>query len=139
MMNQRLETIQNQIHQCEKLLHVYQNEHRLLMSDECRRLEDVSPIVEMKLRLMRTFDLQQQFIATQDSQGQATDSASRGLLRELARRIEQLLVIDRENEILIRRLLSTERGRSERGQGARRQGGPDPLPRSVSAHEAAHA
>lgn len=137
-MKQRLETIQDQIHQCDKLLHVYQNEHRLLLSDDCSQLSDVAPIVEMKLRLMRTFNLQQQLISTLHCEHAAADADSRDLLRELARRIEQLLIIDRENEILLRQLLTSEKSRAARRRSPRPSPA-EPRPAPSAPREAAHA
>ena len=138
-MKDHLQNIRNQIHQCEKLLHVYQKEHRLLLSDDCQDLSDMSPIVEMKMRLMRTFDLQQKFITTLESETDAVDIESRELLRELSRRIEQLLVLDRENELLLRRLLHAESNRDTRVPAYRTDAVAGSRSSRSKKHEAAHA
>ena len=70
-------------------------------------MSDVLPILQLKQRMAVAVGQQQKLLteANAHTHQPNQDTIQRDLLRDLADRLEKLLVIDRENETLLRRLL----------------------------------
>ncbi len=97
----RKEVIEEQIRCCRKLLDVFRDE-RLSLGDGHLDMEKVIRILEVKRQILAAFESQKQLIAPAAQDG---DSREKSLVRELGSLLEQLLVIDAENESLLRNLL----------------------------------
>jgi flagellar biosynthesis/type III secretory pathway chaperone len=97
----RKEVIEEQIRCCRKLLDVFRDE-RLSLGDGNLDMEKVIRILEVKRQILAAFESQKQLIAPT---AQDSDSREKSLVRELGSLLEQLLVIDAENESLLRNLL----------------------------------
>jgi len=107
-MNEATEVIRKQIESCRELLKIFQNERQLYLDRPNINLDDVTRILCRKKQLVEIFDQQQQFIRDFKNQAQSSgDSDDKELMRELGSVLEQLLVIDHENEKLLRHCLST--------------------------------
>ena len=103
--------LKNQIHRCDKLLHVYHNEHRILLTKTRLAMCDLLPILQLKQRMVEAVGQQQKVLAKANAcpHPPSTDTVYRDLLGDLADRLERLLVIDQENETLLRRLLEANK------------------------------
>ena len=129
--------LKNQIHRCDELLLVYRNEHDLLRSKKQIAMSDVLPILQLKQRMVVAVGQQQKVLTESKTPTQqpSKDPVQRDLLRDLAQRLEELLVIDRENETLLRRLLGGNEGstidRFQQANSSRAQNGSPPPPRRM--------
>jgi len=106
-MNEATNVIRKQIESCRELLKIFQNERQLYLDRPDINLEDVTRILCRKKQLVEVFDQQQQVIRECKEQNGMVDADNRELMRELGSILEQLLVIDHENEKLLRHCLST--------------------------------
>jgi hypothetical protein len=87
-------------------------------------------MLQAKQRLLGTFDTQRDLLRDLGCRDEPTEP-ERALLRTLASLLEKLLVIERENDLLIRRLLGSDAGAST--------GRAQPPPSAVSGRPAASA
>lgn len=101
-------SLENRIESCRGLLQVFRQERQMLQ--ERRRLEPSGILAMLKLKLSLVDSMDEHRRAMADAASPASDGARhREHLRELASLLEQLLVIERENQALLRRLLEAGR------------------------------
>lgn len=110
-------TLERRIDSCRSLLQLFQNERDVLLSKEKIEAKDVLPMLKLKKRLIDKFNDDEGMVLESESQNitDESDEHRKELLRELSGLLEQLLVIDRENQRLLRNVLSTA-GKSEPGR-----------------------
>ena len=107
-MTEATDVIRKQIESCRELLKIFQNERQLYLDRPNINLDDVTRILCRKKQLVEIFDQQQQVIRDFKAQAAVNNSPEdKELMRELGSILEQLLVIDHENEKLLRHCLST--------------------------------
>jgi hypothetical protein len=107
-MTAALATIEAQIRQCQNLLGVFQNEREFILKSDRLALSSLLPFWEKKKEMVTVLGDHRR-LAAQAGPGPDKDRQQQ-LLRRLAALLEQLLVIDRENEVLLRQLLDRQRG-----------------------------
>lgn len=97
--------INEQINSCRQLLQVFKDERESFSSNGDINLSYVMKSLERKKEILKSFETQKQIMnsVNQNLLGEVQEKA---LLRELSSLLEQLLVIDQENEIMLRDLLS---------------------------------
>ena len=101
-----VELVRKQVQGCKELLGVFQKERQLYQTSSSVSQEVIMGFLKKKEELVGVFDQQKEI------QRQAAESGVAGAddyklnLRELAGLLEQLLVIDQENEKLLRNMLS---------------------------------
>lgn len=108
-MTDQLQIIRQQMHSCETLMNIFQKERSLLNSGQKISQENLMQILQLKKRLMETFQRQQSILSNLNGQSPMNEQEAterKTLLSKLGRKIEQLLVIDRENEILLKRVMN---------------------------------
>ncbi|OGV54735.1 MAG: hypothetical protein A2X49_09690 [Lentisphaerae bacterium GWF2_52_8] len=114
-MKQLIATLEAQIKNCKGLLSVFQDERKLYQEKGEAPQRDVNEIIKRKKQIVEAFEKQHQLFRElqQCSENAASDDKGsferrRLLIRELAGVLEQLLVIDQENEKLLRSLTCTK-------------------------------
>lgn len=145
-MNKMLQPIVRQIGSCKSLLELFQRERRLYTDNDDIGQDDVMRMLDAKLRVLKVFEEQKALLreaAEKPLDGAAADE-QREMLRELAGLLEQLLVIDQENELLLRRIMpgggaAARPVRHPRPVRAKPSVSPAPLrrPRAVAAYHTA--
>lgn len=107
-MNDLTSAVSKQIESCRELLKIFQTERQLYIDRPRIDINDVNRILCRKKQLVEIFDHQHQLICDLKEQVAAGQSpADKDLMRELGSILEQLLVIDHENEKLLRQCLTT--------------------------------
>ncbi len=109
MMKDLTEQIKKQISNCSDLLAVFQQERQLYCDKQQVGISEVMQILERKKTLVEVFDTQQSImkkIREAENNSDTKNSEQKILLRKLSSLLEQLLVIDHENEKLLRENLS---------------------------------
>ena len=96
--------LEQQIDNCEKLLELFQIERENYMKQSEIEMSEVLGMMKQKQELLTIFDHYRQELKKQHKDNSELD---RMQLRKLGALIEQLLVIDQENEILIKKLISS--------------------------------
>ncbi|OGV92045.1 MAG: hypothetical protein A3K19_19485 [Lentisphaerae bacterium RIFOXYB12_FULL_65_16] len=118
--------IDAEIQSCRTLLNVFQAERRAVLSGEATDARSILPFLQLKKRLLGVLDAhgkQEHAQAGQDGTAAPDSPQSRQRLRELGALLEQLLVIDGENELLLRRALGgNPAGSTDGSRFARRDG-----------------
>jgi len=111
-MNNIIKTIQGQVLSCKKLLTVFQKERQLYNVKKAVGIKEVKTVLARKKLIVSAFEAQHSVLKElKVSQGQVPETeekAQKDSLRELGALLEQLLVIDHENEKLLRKLLSVK-------------------------------
>jgi flagellar biosynthesis/type III secretory pathway chaperone len=106
-----MENLNDQITSCKKLLKIFQEERTLYRNRSSIGIKEVMDILKRKKLLVEAFGEQQQIMreikAQEKEQTAPPKEKTRELLRELSEVLEQLLVIDQENEKLLRNILSS--------------------------------
>lgn len=115
-MNKIIKTIQTQVESCKKLLKVFQDERQVYNTKKSVGVKEVKTILARKKLIVSAFEAQHSVLkelkkgecaATKDD-----ELIQKEALRELGSILEQLLVIDHENEKLLRKLLSVQPSRA---------------------------
>ncbi len=108
-MKELTEQIKKQIKNCSDLLAIFQQERQLYCDKQQVGINEVMQILERKKTLVEVFDNQQAImkkVRESENDSDSKTSEQKVLLRELGSLLEQLLVIDHENEKLLRENLS---------------------------------
>jgi len=115
-MSKIIKTIQDQVVSCKKLLRVFQDERQLYNVKKSVGVKEVKTILARKKLIVGAFEAQHAVLkelkAAQSGLTKDEDQAQKETIRELGAILEQLLVIDHENEKLLRRLLSVQPSRA---------------------------
>lgn len=125
-MNEIVQNIESQVKSCQNLLSIFQDERQMYQTKGAVGVSDVMKMVERKKSVMQIFEKQQRILReVSESGGQFStedEEKKKTLLRDLASALEQLLVIDHENEKLLRQSLGKTQGASaQRPQAMNRQ------------------
>jgi len=109
-MNLSCTTIEQRIESCKSLLELFQKERTILQSKKEIEAKDMLPMLKLKKKLLDRFEedaeaLKSDEPTTEDGDEEAQETRDE-LLRELSDLLEQLLVLDRENQRLLRETLS---------------------------------
>ena len=101
--------IQKQIASCEKLLEVFQEERQLYSNAGNVDMQTLLQRIEYKKQIIDTFENQKDLLTSinQESSRKNAVEVEKQLLKQLGTVLEKLLVIDQENEIMLKKLLST--------------------------------
>lgn len=101
--------IQKQIDSCEKLLEIFQEERQLYSNAGNVDMQTLLQRIEYKKQIIETFENQKDLLSSinQESSRRNTLEVEKQLLKQLGTVLEKLLVIDQENEIMLKKLLST--------------------------------
>ena len=109
-MNGLIESIYEQVTSCKKLLRLFQDERKLYQASKNIGPKEVKEILERKKLIVSAFEEQHHLIKVLRAENPALNSEEERLqkenLRILGALLEQLLVIDYENEKLLRAILS---------------------------------
>ena len=89
---------------CRELLDLFQKERRLFLTKEKISPTDLLPLLQLKKKLLDIFT------APKNEQDKTSINNNKNELRELSSLLEELLVIDRENEILMHKMLDQKAG-----------------------------
>jgi flagellar biosynthesis/type III secretory pathway chaperone len=121
-MNSILESLEEQVKSVKELLDVFRQERQSYVAKQRVGMRELAEFIDRKKRILVAFDQQRDVMArlkqTVSSPDDASTHRKRILVRELASVIEQLLVIDQENEKLLKTLLA-HRGTLATGSGER--------------------
>jgi flagellar biosynthesis/type III secretory pathway chaperone len=104
-----LPSIETEIQNCRSLLNVCQAERRAVLSGEAADARAILPFLRLKRRLVGALDTRRRLDpspAPTAGADEVDNAQHRQRLRELGALLEQLLVIDGENELLLRRALA---------------------------------
>lgn len=107
-MNGEKTCLKSRIESCRGLLEVFQEERQMLQARREIEPASVLGMLKRKLCLVDSMAEHQQAVQVETALPEAPDAADpqrREHVRELASLLEQLLVIERENQLLLRRLL----------------------------------
>lgn len=110
-MNPSLAALEEEIRQCRQLAALYQEERDRYLAGEDLTLAMAATFQKRKLELTAIFDRRCDWLAAfagGDVRRPGHESLKKAC-RQLASLLEQLLVIDRENEVLLRQRLQTPR------------------------------
>lgn len=107
-MSSPTEVLAEHIDSCQNLLNVFRKERREFLSRDSLTPGDVIPILKLKKRLLNSFETHRGLTGSLADAGPGEKSHD-SLLRQLSSLLEQLLVIDRENEMMMRRILKKGR------------------------------
>jgi flagellar biosynthesis/type III secretory pathway chaperone len=112
-MNDLTVQIKKQIGNCSRLLEVFQNERQLYRNKQQVGITEVMQILERKKTIVEIFDKQHVIVKElrENSAGAppAIQAEHKEMMRELSSILEQLLVIDHENEKLLRENISSRK------------------------------
>ena len=112
-MNDLTVQIKKQIGNCSRLLEVFQNERQLYHNKQQVGIAEVMQILERKKTIVEIFDKQHVIVKElrENSVGAspAIQAEHKEMMRELSSILEQLLVIDHENEKLLRENISSRK------------------------------
>ena len=115
-MNKIIKTIQSQVESCKKLLKVFQDERQVYNIKKSVGIKEVKTILARKKMIVSAFEAQHTVLkelkSVKDVTTKGDDKTQKDTLRELGSILEQLLVIDHENEKLLRKLLSVQPSRA---------------------------
>lgn len=109
-MNKLSQVINDQVNSCKKLLKLFQGERQLYITKESVGVKEVKAILEKKKMIVEAFEGQHAILKKLKSEqakiSPVDEKEQREGLRVLSSLLEQLLVIDHENEKLLKKLLS---------------------------------
>jgi hypothetical protein len=112
-MSEQPADLHERIESCRDLLDVFQKERQLLQSGQPMKPANILDMLQLKLRLVDSMADSQGAIQGELERGRAgntPDEGKREQIRELGSLLEKLLVIERENQMLLRRLIAAEPG-----------------------------
>ncbi len=108
-----VQNIESQIESCKALLAVFQEERSIYREGRSLSKEEMAVSLDRKCKLISLFDGQRQLLKSIEAEGQGVSEEAKEkrkrLMRSLAGVLEQLLVIDQENERLMREAATTVR------------------------------
>ena len=107
---QNASLIEKQIINCRNLLKVFQEERESYTDDITVDLKMVMRMLNRKQEILTSFQKQKELMSSIKEQGYQDENQEKMLLRELGKILEQLLVIDQENEILLRDMVGKKPG-----------------------------
>jgi len=104
-------TIEQRIESCRSLLDLFHKEREVLLSKDHVEAKDVLPMLKLKKQLLEKFESASETLKNgaenpDENRNDESEENRRELLRQLSDLLEQLLVIDRENQRLLREVLS---------------------------------
>jgi len=108
-MSEQGTTLNSRIESCRGLLDVFQKERELLQTRQRIEPSSILHMLQLKLRLVDSVAECQGAMADANSPvaANAPDDGRRERLRELGALLEKLLVIERENQLLLRKLVAS--------------------------------
>lgn len=105
--------IEEQIESCSKLLQLFRDERVTFGESETVDLNLVMKMLKRKQDILASFETQKKLMSSIRESGYQNEDLEKKLLKELSRLFEQLLVIDQENEILLREVLTKKPGKAK--------------------------
>ena len=107
-MNELAATISRQIENCKGLLGIFQDERKTYQEKRHLEPRDIMEILKRKKQIFDVFEEQHLALKEMHRSAESENSTEKkGLLGDLSSVIEQLLVIDHENEKLLREQMSS--------------------------------
>jgi len=108
-MSEQGTTLNSRIESCRGLLDVFQKERELLQTRQRIEPSSILHMLQLKLRLVDSVAECQGTMADANSPvaANAPDDGRQERLRELGALLEKLLVIERENQLLLRKLVAS--------------------------------
>ena len=103
--------IEEQITNCRELLTIFKDERETYGDSDAVNLDQVVTMIKRKQEILGSFSKQKEIMQSIKEHGHQDENAEKKLLRELGGILEQLLVIDQENEVLLRDLLRKKPGK----------------------------
>ena len=97
--------IEEQITNCRELLKIFKDERETYGDSSSINLDQVVIMIKRKQEILTTFSRQKEIMQGIKEHGHQNEETEKKLLRELGGILEQLLVIDQENEVLLKNLL----------------------------------
>jgi len=120
-----VQNIESQIESCKALLAVFQEERSIYREGRGLSKDEMSATLERKCKLLSLFDGQRKLLKSIEAEGSSVPEEvkekRKELMRALGSVLEQLLVIDQENERLMREAATTVRRPSFAAAVAARQ------------------
>lgn len=110
---QNASLIEKQIDNCRDLLKVFKEERESYTDNPEVDLQMVMRMLQRKQEILTSFQKQKTLMTSIREQGHQDENQEKMLLRELGKLLEQLLVIDQENEILLRDQLGKKPGSND--------------------------
>ena len=110
--------IEKQIVNSRNLLKVFREERESYTDDPGVDLKMVMRMLNRKKEILTSFQKQKELMSSIKEQGYQDEVQEKVLLRELGKVLEQLLVIDQENEILLREMVSKKPGAKNNSNSA---------------------
>ena len=110
--------IEKQIVNCRNLLKVFREERESYTDNPTTDLKMVMRMLNRKQEILTSFLKQKELMSSIKEQGYQDEVQEKVLLRELGKILEQLLVIDQENEILLRDMVSKKPGATSNSSSA---------------------
>ena len=104
--------IEEQITNCRELLKIFKDERETYGDSSSININQVVNMIKRKQEILTTFSKQKEIMQNIKDNGHQNEDAEKKLLRELGSILEQLLVIDQENEVLLKGLLNKRPGES---------------------------
>ncbi|MCM8530357.1 MAG: hypothetical protein NE330_04285 [Lentisphaeraceae bacterium] len=98
--------IEEQISSCRDLLEVFKDERETYGDSNGVNLDLVVTMIKRKQDILSTFGKQKDLMVSIRENGHENPESEKKLLRQLGSLLEQLLVIDQENEVLLRNIIS---------------------------------
>jgi flagellar biosynthesis/type III secretory pathway chaperone len=105
-MSSLTETLNIQISKCKELLKIFQNEREFYLEQSAINMEQVMDMLEKKKALVNVFQQQQETLLEIKKSNTIVSPESKGKITQLSELLEQLLIIDQENERLIKEKLN---------------------------------
>jgi hypothetical protein len=110
-MSSLINTIKNQIQNTKNILAVFQDERKTYQNKAQVGVQEIMDILKRKKRLVETFEEQHNIFRkineTDDTLSSEEKIERKTLIRDLSEMLEQLLVIDHENEKMLREIMSS--------------------------------
>lgn len=108
-MNNNFSLIEKQIGDCKKLLRLFQQERQLYI-DKCEiPIKDVLNILKRKMGLVQNLEDMRRFLTQsghdKTKRSHKPENNRQARIRELGELLEQLLVIEHENELLLKKII----------------------------------
>ena len=121
-MNKSADMLSEQIDTCKNLLGIFLDERQVFLDKEHVNLKEILPLLQKKCHLAeRLTEMKQTFNPYESNDGFESaiqPKVKRQLIRELGALLEQLLVIEHENELLIKQSIKKDTVRQRAGAAA---------------------
>ena len=109
---QHANLIEEQIESCRKLLQIFRDERESFGESETIDLNLIMKMLKRKQDILQSFEMQKKLMSDIRESGYQDEESEKLLLKELGKILEQLLVIDQENEVLMRDMLTKKPGKA---------------------------